>query len=127
MSLQGALPDAWLAEWTKLRSLRSTCAVALVGFGLSVVFGVVASHAAVHAWPTQPLTVRAEFDAAQTSLDGAVWAEFGFAVLGVLAVTSEYATGTIRLTFLAVPGRGRVLASKLVVLAGSALLLGELL
>jgi ABC-2 type transport system permease protein len=46
-------------------------------------------------------------------------------VLGALAVTSEYHTGTIHGTFQAVPGRTPVLAAKAAVVAGYAFLLGE--
>lgn len=43
------------------------------------------------------------------------------AVLAVLAVSDEYATGLVRTTLAAVPGRLRVLAAKLVVVVGLAL------
>ncbi|MFI6878453.1 ABC transporter permease subunit [Streptomyces sp. NPDC050400] len=44
--------------------------------------------------------------------------------LGVLSVTSEYRTGTVRTTFTASPRRGRVLAAKAVVLAAVVFVVG---
>src|SRR3954468_22183184 len=46
-------------------------------------------------------------------------------VLGALAVTSEYHSGTIHSTFQAVPSRAPALAAKAAVVAGYAFLLGE--
>ncbi|WP_233226030.1 hypothetical protein [Amycolatopsis sp. CA-126428] len=54
-------------------------------------------------------------------------AQFAFALPGVLAVTSEYGTGTMRLTFAATPRRGRVLAAKLLIVGGIAFAAEELL
>jgi hypothetical protein len=47
------------------------------------------------------------------------------AVLGVLAFTSEYSTGLIRVTFAAAPRRRAVLAAKATVLAAVTLTVGE--
>jgi ABC-2 type transport system permease protein len=47
------------------------------------------------------------------------------ASLGVLAVTSEYATGTIRTSLLCVPRRGLLLAGKSTVVGLAALFLGQ--
>lgn len=47
-------------------------------------------------------------------------AQLCLAVLGVLAVTSEYATGTFRTSLIAAPRRGAVLVAKTVVVAGVA-------
>jgi hypothetical protein len=46
-------------------------------------------------------------------------------VLGVLVFTSEYATGLIRTTFVAVPARRLVLAAKAAVAGAAALIIGE--
>ncbi|BEP11953.1 ABC transporter permease [Acidothermaceae bacterium B102] len=116
-----------LAEWTKLRSLRSTWLTVAVAVLLSAVLGALAAESAVHAWPTMAPPDRAAFDAVQTSLDGGIWAELAFGVLGVLSVSAEYRTGLIRTTFVAVPQRGMVLAAKVVVVCGGALVVGEAL
>jgi len=49
-----------------------------------------------------------------------------FAVLGVLVMTSEYSSGTIRATLAAIPRRPRVLAAKAAVWGTTALAAGEL-
>jgi len=56
-------------------------------------------------------------DPVADSLSGAQIALFAVIALGVLAVTSEYRTRTIRTTFTVSPHRSRVLAAKAVVLA----------
>ena len=58
------------------------------------------------------------------------WAEYpvlAIGILGVLAFTSECATGQIRTTFTAVPRRLAVLAAKTAVVGSLALVFGELL
>jgi ABC-2 type transport system permease protein len=49
-----------------------------------------------------------------------------FAVLGVLVMTSEYSSGTIRATLAAIPRRPLVLAAKAAVWGTTALVAGEL-
>jgi ABC-type transport system involved in multi-copper enzyme maturation permease subunit len=58
---------------------------------------------------------RQTFDAPATSLIGLLFAQFSIGVLGVLAVSAEYSTGTIRATFSAAPNRLRVFGAKIVV------------
>jgi hypothetical protein len=49
------------------------------------------------------------------------------AVFGALAITGEYGSGLIRATFTAKPQRAAVLAAKVAVIGGSALIVGEAL
>jgi hypothetical protein len=108
--------DVLLAEWTKLRSVRSTwwtllaTVIGTVGIGLGVCYATVAR------WDQLSIHDRLQLDPTFKSLTGLLLAQVAVAVLGVLAVTSEYATGMIRSTFAAVPGRRSVLAAKAVVL-----------
>ncbi len=113
------------SEWTKVRSVRSTPVSIGVGVLLSILFGALAAKSAAHAWPTMSPAERAGFDPVLVSLDGAVWAELAFGVLGVLAVSAEYGTGAISTTLMAVPQRRAVLAAKVAVMAGLAFALGE--
>jgi ABC-2 type transport system permease protein len=48
-------------------------------------------------------------------------------VLGILVVSAEYSTGTIRATFGAIPHRNMVLAAKVIVFTAVAFVLGEVL
>lgn len=105
------------SEWTKIRSVRSTywtlLAAAATTIGLSAIICAVfvAQYAKLSAQD------KAAFDAASISLTGGVLAQLAVAVLGVLVVTSEYASGMIRTTFAAVPQRLSVLGAKVAVLA----------
>jgi ABC-type transport system involved in multi-copper enzyme maturation permease subunit len=108
--------DVLLAEWTKLRSVRSTwwtllaMLIGTVGIGLGVCYATVAR------WDQLSIPERLQLDPTFKSLTGLLLAQVAVAVLGALAVTSEYSTGMIRSTFAAVPGRRSVLAAKTVVL-----------
>ena len=110
------------SEWTKLRSLRSTtlCVgfIVLAMVGLAVVMGA--------RWAHQSGPISGKFDATNVSLSGVYIAELVVGALGVLAISSEYATGMIRASFAAVPQRRAVLVAKLLVVTASSLVLGEL-
>ena len=66
------------------------------------------------------------WDPTSTSLSGLVIGQLTIAVLGVLAITSEYSTGMIRTSLAAVPRRGRLLAAKAAVFGAVAVVTGEL-
>jgi ABC-2 type transport system permease protein len=97
------------AEWTKLRSVRSTFWLLLIGaavtIGLAVLITVGLGSGSVE-------VTEGGFDSAGISLLGVLLGQVAFAVVGVLAMTSEYTTGSIRGTLAAVPRRGRLLAAK---------------
>ena len=62
----------------------------------------------------------------ERSLGGIFLAQLAFGVLGAMAITGEYATGTIRATFAAVPRRLPVLWAKLGVFVAVTLVLGTI-
>jgi ABC-2 type transport system permease protein len=113
------------SEWTKLRSLRSTYVSLLAALAVSVAGGVFSAAGRAHEWGTMSAGQRAEFDPVNLSFDGLAFAQLAFALLGVLAVTSEYSTGLVRSTFTAVPRRPTVLLAKIVAVGGVTLVLGE--
>jgi hypothetical protein len=102
-------------EWIKLRSLRSTwwtlvvTAAGTVGIGVAV--GV--------------NTRNASGDVTNNALAGVVPGLLLTGVLGVLIMTSEYASGTIRATLAAVPRRPLILAAKAAVFGAVTLVVGE--
>ncbi|MFI5041621.1 MAG: ABC transporter permease subunit [Acidimicrobiales bacterium] len=103
------------AEWTKLRSVRSTMWSLLVTVAIIVGLGALFCAARVaRADRLDPAEIR-NFDPTGFSLNGIFLAQLAVGVLGVLVITSEYATGQIRATFGATPQRRLVLASKLLV------------
>ena len=100
------------SEWTKIRSVRSTYWTLLITaattIGLSALVCAVFAAQYAHLSPQE----KAGFDPASFSLIGGILAQLAIAVLGVMVITSEYASGMIRTTFSAVPQRLTVLAAK---------------
>jgi ABC-2 type transport system permease protein len=108
-----------LAEWTKLRTVRSS------GWAL---LAVVALTVGLSAFVCSALDTDAgaqtDNDSIAPSVAGVYISQIAVVALAVLAVTQEYASGMIRTTFMATPGRGRVLAAKAVVLGAVTALAG---
>jgi ABC-2 type transport system permease protein len=113
------------AEWTKLRSLRSTTWTLAAMVASSVGLGALICAVNAHDFSTFTVADRATWDPTNTSLAGTIAGQLAIAVFGVLAVTAEYSSGTIRASLTAVPHRGRFLAAKASVYAGAALAIGE--
>jgi ABC-2 type transport system permease protein len=118
--------DALAFEWTKLRSARSNywtlliAAVATLGVTAIVAVSFASGPAARAAGsPVDPL--------AGSFLGFAEYAVLPVTVLAALVFTSEYGSGLIHTTFIAVPRRRSVLAAKAAVTGAAALLAGELL
>jgi len=108
--------DVVRMEWVKLRSLRSVRWVLLGGMAATVALGVVAGY------NTRSVTG----DPTSNVLAGVILGQVVTGVLGVLAMTSEYSSGMIRVTFAAVPRRRLVLAAKALVFGCVCLVAGEI-
>ena len=112
------------SEWTKLRSVRSTpisISVALVAtIGIAA---LVCTHDAHHI-KNGSLDPQG-YDGTLESLSGIYLAQVVIGALGVLTITSEYATGMIRATLTAVPQRRAMLAAKGLVFAAVIFAFGE--
>ncbi len=119
--------DVLASEWIKLRSVRSTYLTLLFAAVAAVGIGYVVTHADVTRWPTMTAKAKAAFDPVYDSFTGLGVGQLAFGVLGVLAISSEYATGLIRTTFAAVPRRRAVVAAKAAVAGVVSLLAGELI
>jgi ABC-type transport system involved in multi-copper enzyme maturation permease subunit len=115
------LPAVVRSEWTKLRSVRSTVWSLLAAFTITVGFGALFCFAYVSRYDGLSLGQRLRFDPTAQSLRGLFLAQLAIGVLGVLVVSSEYATGLIRPTLTAVPQRRSVLAAKAIVFGAVAL------
>ena len=115
------------AEWIKLRSVRSTgwsiVAMTLITIGVAVIVGITVTHQ----WTGFSLPDKLTFDPTGISLRGLLFSQLVIGVLGVLVISAEYGTLTIRATLSAVPHRPLVLASKAVVFGALALVIGEVL
>src|SRR5919202_1448439 len=108
------LLDVVHCEWTKLWSVRSP------HWALLAPAAALVSLAAVFPATGPP----APPDPTAYGLSGFFQAQLGAAVLGVLASTSEYATGSIRATLTATPQRITVLAAKTIVVAATPTVVG---
>jgi ABC-2 type transport system permease protein len=106
------------AEWTKLRTLPGTFWLLLAAAALTVAVGAAADAAA-----SCPFGGCAD-DPAKISLTGIYLGQAVIAVLAVTAVSGEYGSGVIRLTFGAMPRRITVLAAKATVMASLVLVTG---
>jgi len=121
--------DLMRSEWTKLRSVRSTAwslitfVVVTVGFTALITWLIAANWAQAN--PEDRAATVA--DPVATILGtGLYFGQLVICVLGVLAISSEYSTGMIRSSLLAVPRRLPMLAAKGAVFALLVLAVSEL-
>ena len=111
-------------ERTKIRSVRSTwwsllIAVVLMA-GIDVIIGMSIAASGDNGFDvTEP--------APHAAIDAFLLAQLPLIAVATLAVTSEYASGSIRQTLLSVPMRGRMLLAKLLVVTAVAAVSGAVL
>jgi ABC-2 type transport system permease protein len=109
-------------EWIKLRSLRSTPWMLL-----ATTVGMIAIGVAAMANTKAPSPAdAASFDPVNNVLAGVVLGQLVIGLMGVLAVTGEYSSGSIKSTLAAVPGRWTMLAAKAAVIGLVSLVVGEI-
>jgi ABC-2 type transport system permease protein len=117
--------DVLCSEWVKLRSVRSTFWALTVTVVLGVGLGTVISAITARAYARFSVSGKLSWDPTGISQSGVAIASVAIAVLGVLCISSEYSSGMIRASLIAVPKRGRVLAAKSLVFAVVTLVVGE--
>jgi ABC-2 type transport system permease protein len=126
-SRRASFADVVRSEWTKLWSVQSTYwtlfVAALLGIGLGALFAALRANHYASATPHD----RATWDPTSISTSGLGLAQLAIGVLGVLVITSEYSSGTIRTSLAATPRRSRFLAAKASVFTAVALLAGEIM
>lgn len=114
------------SEWVKLRSLRSswiTMALAVAGLVVvAIAGGILTNQDWAHLRPGE----LARFNPIGQSLTGLNFSQLAIGVLGVLFITGEYGTGSIRSSLAAVPKRLPVLWAKAILFASVTLVLMEL-
>ena len=116
---RAGLRRAMAAEWTKLWSVRSTMWT-LVATGVAVLGLCAISTGTVSASDIID-------DPTRRSLIGIFLGQLIFGVLGVLVMSAEYGTGTIRATLSALPRRPVVLTAKILVFGAVAVVVSEVL
>jgi ABC-type transport system involved in multi-copper enzyme maturation permease subunit len=112
------------SEFTKIRSVRSTywtlvmLVVASIGWSVAFCAGEAAN------WAHLAAQDRAAFDPTQSSILGlALLGQLVIAVLGALAITSEYSTGMVRTSLTVMPRRGVLYGAKAAVFAAVTLVI----
>ncbi len=118
---EGRMRAALHAEWTKLRTLPGTGWLLL-----GVVAATVIISATVSASVSCSSTAACHVDVTKLSLTGTYLGQAVVAIVAVLAVSGEYATGMIRTTLAAMPRRTTVLAAKAAVVTAVTLAAGTL-
>lgn len=121
--------DLVRSEWTKICSLRSTVWSFLLLVVVTLGFTALFTALTVAQWATIAATTKSQVlaDPGRMVLGaGFQLGQLAICVLGVLVVTGEYSSGTIRASLLAVPTRTPMLAAKAAVFAMLTFVVGEL-
>jgi ABC-type transport system involved in multi-copper enzyme maturation permease subunit len=117
------------SEWTKIRSVRSTIWALVLLVVLTLGFTTLITGLTVSQWNKASASDQANIrDDPVSQILGAGFqlSQLAICVLGVLVITSEYSTGMIRASLLAVPKRIPMLAAKCVVFAALVFVVGEI-
>lgn len=112
------------SEWTKLWSVRSTYWTLATMFVVTVGFSALSCASFVAAGGDA--LEHARRDPTALSLDGISLSLLATMVLGVMSITTEYTTRSIRGSLIAVPRRLTLLAAKALVLAPVVWLIGTM-
>jgi ABC-type transport system involved in multi-copper enzyme maturation permease subunit len=118
-----------LSEWTKIRSVRSTVWSLILFVVITIGLTVLITSLTSANWDQSGPGGNADILADPTSLilgAGLFLGQLTICVLGALVITTEYSTGVIRASLLAVPRRVPMLAAKAVVFAILTLVLAEI-
>ena len=108
------------AEWVKLRTVPGT------KWLLAAVVVTTAALSAIADAATRCPAGGCPVDLAKTSLTGVYLGQAVVVILAATAISGEYGTGMIRVTFTAMPRRTAVLAAKAAVIAGLVLAAGTI-
>jgi ABC-type transport system involved in multi-copper enzyme maturation permease subunit len=119
-----------LAEWTKIRSVRSTMWTLVLFVVITIGLTALLSWLTASHWtgPNAPARdARIVTDPVGFIFGAGIGlGQLTICVLGVLLISTEYSTGVIRASLLAVPKRYPMLAAKLVVFTVLVLILAEI-
>jgi ABC-2 type transport system permease protein len=106
------MPPVLLAEWTKIRTVRSTAWTLLLTVALSAGLAVVAGLSFRAGFATMAPAQRHVYDPLFPTFYSLTVGQLAMVAFGVLAIGGEYRSGTIRLSLTAVPRRARFYAGK---------------
>lgn len=100
------------AEWTKIRTLRSTVWTLLLTFLLSVGLGSLIGFSLRSGFDRMDAAARRNFDPVGAGFLGLTIGQIALVVFGVLLISAEYGSGTIRASLTAIPRRSMFYAAK---------------
>ncbi|GLW09610.1 hypothetical protein Misp01_47390 [Microtetraspora sp. NBRC 13810] len=125
VSALASVLDAVAAEWLKLRTMRSAWALS-GGAAVSTLIGLVVIMSHVGSYDQATPQEQASFESADPAVAVMPLVAFFIGSLSALAITTEYSTGSIAPSLVAVPRRRMLLAAKTVVVTCVALACGVL-
>jgi ABC-2 type transport system permease protein len=117
------------SEWTKIRSVRSTTWSLVLLLVLAFGFTTLIVGLTVAQWSDTDASDRLDITTDPVSFilaAGFQFTQLTICVLGVLVIASEYTTGMIKASLLAVPRRAPMLVAKCVVFAALVFVVGLL-
>jgi hypothetical protein len=120
---RAGLGQALAAEWSKVASLRSTGWALLATVVGTLLVCAYSAHSATHhtaGW-------YQGFDPTNQSMAVLAIGSLVMGILGIMVITGEYGTGTIRPSLAAMPRRSVLLSAKVIVVGLLALVVGEVL
>ncbi len=120
---RAGLRQAMRAEWRKFASLRSTKWSLLVTLAATLLVTYLSTNGALH----RSRQWYQGFDPTNTALAGLAVGSLVVGVLGMLAMTGEYSSGTIRSSLAATPRRDVFFLAKVIDFALLALVIGMVL
>lgn len=115
--------DALAAEWMKLRTVRSTYAF-VAGCVAATLLGMLILFLLVQAYDRATPAERANFETADPTVVVLPFVGFFLGSIGAMVITSEFTTGAVGPSLLAVPQRRILLGAKATVAAAVGLLGG---
>lgn len=111
VSRLSSVKDVVAAEWLKLRTVRSTWLVWAAAAASSLI-GLVILMIHVGAYDQAPPEEQASFEGADPAVMVMPFVAFFIGVLGALAITTEFSTGCLGPSLVAVPQRRMLMAAK---------------
>lgn len=120
---RAGLRQAIGAEWAKITTLRSTKWALLITFAGAILVTFLSTRGARH----QNAAFYQGFDPTNQALAGLALGSLVIGILGVLAMTGEYGSGTVRSSLTATPRRSVFFGAKAIVMGTFALAIGLVL
>jgi ABC-type transport system involved in multi-copper enzyme maturation permease subunit len=103
------------AEWTKVRTLRSSLVLLVATFVVSVALALLSGVSVGNALEADNGRVRPDFNPVDSGFNIVWYTQLGLVAFGVLLIAGEFGSGMIRVSLAAVPRRGQLYLAKAVV------------